>query len=218
MKKIIVSSHERSGTHFLMNTIAHNFGYLSHPWIDLDSLPYIPHVPANMFEILKLMAEDKKTERGIVKSHFDGDFFIDSLLKKTSDKYHIFYMYRDQETTLRSCWKHFKDIKDKQKWNGGTYAETYEEYADAEPWGAMLRYQYKQHATNRIRLEQHQKGWLDRKHVICVKFEDLDNNFNNTVNALAIKLDMPLFHGSPLRPTKAGTIQEGIFQREEVLV
>jgi hypothetical protein len=30
-RKIIVASHERSGTHFLMNTLADNFGYVSEP-------------------------------------------------------------------------------------------------------------------------------------------------------------------------------------------
>ena len=42
-KKVIVISHERSGTHFLMDTIALNFGYVGDfdergaaRWIDLD--------------------------------------------------------------------------------------------------------------------------------------------------------------------------------------
>ena len=34
--KVMVVSHERSGTHFLMNTIALNFDYISAPWINLD--------------------------------------------------------------------------------------------------------------------------------------------------------------------------------------
>ena len=35
-KNCIIVSHERSGTHFLMNTLALNFGYISEPWINLD--------------------------------------------------------------------------------------------------------------------------------------------------------------------------------------
>ncbi len=35
-KKGMVVSHERSGTHFLMNTLALNFGYIAKPWINFD--------------------------------------------------------------------------------------------------------------------------------------------------------------------------------------
>src|SRR5262245_37767968 len=34
--KIMVVSHERSGTHFLMNSIAKCYGYLASPWINFD--------------------------------------------------------------------------------------------------------------------------------------------------------------------------------------
>ncbi len=35
-KKLAVVSHERSGTHFLMNTVGGNLGYLSRPWWNFD--------------------------------------------------------------------------------------------------------------------------------------------------------------------------------------
>ena len=35
-KVIVVCSHERSGTHFLMNSIAHNTHYSVEPFIDFD--------------------------------------------------------------------------------------------------------------------------------------------------------------------------------------
>ena len=33
---VLVVSHERSGTHFLMNSIARGYGYTSTPWVDMD--------------------------------------------------------------------------------------------------------------------------------------------------------------------------------------
>lgn len=217
-KKIIINSHERAGTHFLMNSIANNFGYLSHPWIDLDNLPFLPYVPSNMLMMLKMVADNEKTKNGIVKSHYNGHFFTDKVLEELSERYHIFYIHRNVEDTLKSCMKHFNDIKEKQGWNGGTQCKTYEEFVKAEPWGAMLRYQYQQYSTMIARLEDHHKSWLNREHVIYIDFKELDENFNNTINSLAIKLDMQLFHGTPIKPTKAGTIQEGVFQEKEVVV
>jgi len=31
---VMVVSHQRSGTHFMMNTVAACFGYVSNPWLD----------------------------------------------------------------------------------------------------------------------------------------------------------------------------------------
>ena len=36
VKKAMIVSHERSGTHFLMNTLDKNFPYISQPWINFD--------------------------------------------------------------------------------------------------------------------------------------------------------------------------------------
>ena len=35
--KVLVVSHERSGTHFMMNSLAANFGYVANPFMNLDS-------------------------------------------------------------------------------------------------------------------------------------------------------------------------------------
>ena len=38
-KSIIVSSHERSGTHFLMNSVAINSNYTVNPYLNFDLMP-----------------------------------------------------------------------------------------------------------------------------------------------------------------------------------
>ena len=52
-KKIIVFSHERSGTHFLMNTIGENFGYNNLQWIDIDFIP-LNMWPATIFTLISV--------------------------------------------------------------------------------------------------------------------------------------------------------------------
>ena len=42
---VLVVSHERSGTHFLMNSIARGYGYTSTPWVDMD----YDSMPINFF-------------------------------------------------------------------------------------------------------------------------------------------------------------------------
>ena len=55
-KKAAVIGHERSGTHFLMNTLAYNFGYISAPWFNFDfELGINFHAPQAILNILKQM-------------------------------------------------------------------------------------------------------------------------------------------------------------------
>lgn len=216
-KKIMVVSHERSGTHFLMNTLANNFGFQSHPWVDLDNPIWLPYVPQNIGRELLLIAQNNETEMAIVKSHHNVKFF-EGILDDISKLYHIFYIYRDREDTLRSCWKHFKDIREKQNWNGGPYCQTYEEFKRSEPYAACMRYQYQQYPTMEERYNDHVKGWLEQGNVITVKYEDLNEDFNKTVMTIKDRIGLAMFHGEPLRPTKGKTIQDGMFNEMDVAI
>lgn len=52
----LVVGHERSGNHFLMNTLARAYGYIAEPWFNLDQVPH----PINYFQpaaLLRLLLE-----------------------------------------------------------------------------------------------------------------------------------------------------------------
>jgi len=213
-KRIIVNSHERSGTHFLMNSLANNFGYQSVPWINLDNPPLPLYYPANMINILMGITEFKENERTIIKSHFNGDFF-NGLMDKIKEHYHVFYIYREAIPTMKSCHKHFNDMA-KSKMYGGPTCKTVEEFAESQPWGACLRYQYQQYDTMAERHEHHVESWIKHEPIL-VKYEELNENFDNTIKALSVRLDMPLMHGVPIRPSKANTIQDGMFNDKDAL-
>ena len=92
-KKAAVISHERSGTHFLMNTLALNFGYLAKPWWNFDfELGLNFHSFDNLYEYLKQVHD--RPVINVLKSHHHMDFFQEFIDYVTS-QFHIFYIYRD---------------------------------------------------------------------------------------------------------------------------
>ncbi len=81
---IIVVSHERSGTHFLMNSIARGYGYTSAPWIDLDynQMPINFFHPPAIAGALEKLADQRIAS--IVKSHHASTFFDGILIVSSS--------------------------------------------------------------------------------------------------------------------------------------
>lgn len=83
MKPIIVISHERSGTHFLINTIAMNFGR-THEVINL------PNGNPSSF-----IANSWTEPERIRKSHHQAWWFSANLIQETVRNYSVFYVIRD---------------------------------------------------------------------------------------------------------------------------
>ncbi len=137
-EKVAVISHERSGTHFLMNSLAANFNYNSNPWWNRDfELGINFHSPASILEHIQ-QAHDIPI-KNILKSHHQIGFFKD-IMEYFSAESKIFYIHRDPVAALRSNWKlicHFR----LQGWDEGPETETLSEFLRTPPSGNMLRYQ-----------------------------------------------------------------------------
>lgn len=192
MRKIIVVSHERSGTHFLMNTIADNFGYLSYPWIDMDmNQPVNWWSAENLLSFLMTMKDVPVAN--LIKSHHQVDFFL-PVLEPILEEFHLFYIYRDHEATLESFSKHLGSFP----WNAGPRVNSGKELAIQKPCGSMLRYQMIQYETVYDRLVEHQKGWMKRvplrliEKIIYIDFDDLANKFDKTVAQIAHRIGVPI--------------------------
>jgi len=137
VKKAMVVSHERSGTHFLMNTLADNFGYVSFPWIDLDvGKPINYYSPDNILGFLKCMKGQPILN--ILKSHHQVDFFL-PILGELLEEYHIFYIHRKVTEVMESFAKHINGIE----WDAGPRTKNGKELMFMEPSGGLLRYQKK---------------------------------------------------------------------------
>jgi hypothetical protein len=182
-KKAIVISHERSGTHFLMNTLALNFDYIAQPWINFDFQLglnfYNPKTLLNFFESI-----NQKPLTNIIKSHHPFIFFAE-LIDFLSDKFHVFYIYRDPRDVMLSYW----EIIQKLPWDEGPNANSVGEFMRSAPQGAMLRY--------------HVEGWVgfgeqpDNK-IILIRYEDLNLCFDDTVRKMSEKIGQ--MTASPKKP------------------
>lgn len=218
IRPVMVNSHERSGTHFLMNAIADNFGYISDPPIDFD-MPMNPWIPENISGMLKdLFVNNPEAIRHIVKSHYEGRFFqpvIGELLLNV----HIFYIYRYKEFELfESLRKHFNSIN----WDEGPKCSTATHLMVAEPFGGCIRYQYKQYKDMLVRHRNHISSWKKgmgehQEKIIYVKYEDLRDNFIETVKMISERIGIPIIGGIPHMPNKGRSIQNGEYKKEVVL-
>ncbi|MBT4839009.1 MAG: hypothetical protein HON94_16850 [Methylococcales bacterium] len=181
----MVISHERSGTHFLMNTIAGNYTYLSDPWLNLDF-----DLPLNFYASYGLKQYFKKFENAsilnIFKSHHTAGFFED-IIDYVAEQFHVFYIFRDPRNCLISNWRLIKSLR----WDEGPKLASASEFIRAEPSGAMMRYQKKQERNMLQRWQTHVQGWheLSEKHpnikLCLLSYEELDQNFEATIRKIS---------------------------------
>ena len=98
--RIMVVSHERSGTHFMMNALAGTGGYISDPWINLDYQTGLNfHAPRVLEEVFAKYA--LKPSLNIVKSHHQLAFF-EAVLPKVLQDFRIVYMVRHPSSLMVS--------------------------------------------------------------------------------------------------------------------
>ena len=187
---VIVVSHERSGTHFLMNALAACYGYVSQPWINFDQPPLAINFysPTAIREHLLTVAAGPRTH--LIKSHHQAGFFAGEL-SALAEHYVFFYIYRNPVDVLLSYWRYMH----RWSWFEGPKVADPLTFARAEPCGYMMRYQLRQHANLMQRWAAHVEGWLEAatavRRVRPVRFEDLDTQFEEVVHGFAWVLGHP---------------------------
>jgi len=103
MKKILVVSHERSGTHLLINLINYkNNGDFSSVGFDTQVNNFNKEkYQKNVIEDLLIRSTDNKK---ILKSHHQI-FFVENIIDFLIDRYYIIYIKREIKDTLLSYYK-----------------------------------------------------------------------------------------------------------------
>jgi hypothetical protein len=187
-KKLAVISHERSGTHFLMNTIAANFNYISKPWWNFDNgEPVNFHSPSNIEQYLR-RAHGKHVQN-IFKSHHTVGFF-EEIMDYFADQFQIFYIYRDPRDALISNWKLARTLP----WDEGPKTESAALFVRAEPSGAMMRYQKRQEKNMLTRWRTHVEGWINLAErnpgygISVLSYENLNLDFDSAVRRIGSTL------------------------------
>lgn len=190
--KLMVVSHERSGTHFLMNSLAKAFGYVSTPWVNFDN----GTIPINFYastEITQFFGRfQNRFPLNIFKSHHSLHF-LEHSLESFIDEFHIFYIYRDPRDVMISYWRFLNQLP----WNEGPKPATPKQFIRAEPQGYMMRYQWKQQPSVIHRWRSHVDSWMlglpdqFRDRVTFIRFADLQKNYESTIASLAPVLGKP---------------------------
>jgi hypothetical protein len=191
IKKILcVCSHERSGTHFLMNSISINSNYSVNPFLNFDLIPfgdmvnfYSPTSVENFInQISSITHLDQKYKlSSIIKSHHCPLTF-----KNLFDNPNIvfLYIYRRPIDVFVS----FKNFVDHWNWNEGPKKNTLFEFITSSPEGQMQRYQEKSYNNLFLRWAWHVNNWLNicssTNNVLPIYYEELKINYENTLHKI----------------------------------
>lgn len=187
---VLVASHERSGTHFLMNALAGCYGYVSTPWIDFDRQTFNINFfyPPEVSGLLMALAD--RPMANVVKSHHPIDFFNDAL-QSILDRYLVLAICRHPADVMLSYWRFLHQWP----WNEGPKTPDPLSFARAEPCGRLMRYQSRQYPSMLSRWAAHVDGWAkaaaEDERVRIVHYEDLDRNYEQTMHGFARQLGRP---------------------------
>lgn len=196
-KVIICVSHERSGTHFLMNSISCNSHYTVNPFLNFDNKPFGDVVNFfdntdinNFFNKIAFLKKNQKNFglASIVKSHHMPNNF-DKLFD--NDKFIFINIFRDPFDTLLSFWKFI------WRWDHheGPKTESLFKFLSHKPEGQMLRYQLYTYDTIFDRWANHINSWYEYSqkynNIIMINYRDLKNNFLLSLNKLLTKIEIP---------------------------
>ena len=207
---IVVCSHERSGTHFLMNSIANNSNYTTKPWVDLDDSPFFgshlnffrtSEVDQALYTLARLEIEGKQVGlNSIVKSHHSVDFFDASL---RDQRLKFIYIMRNPEDTLRSFWRFLNGFD----FNIGTRASDALKFAQSAPEGYLMRYQSKSFTNYFERWAAHVEGWhaaaaAHSENILLVKYADLKDNFSDVLSKISDFASVDQSHKTLSPPSK----------------
>jgi hypothetical protein len=187
-KNVIVASHERSGTHFLINTLTLNFDFqpqLIHNDVNSGADFYSPRQLEMYIKSIRYAGG-----RRIIKDHHHLGFF-DGLFDQLRDNFIIFYIYRNPADVICSFWRLVLNSERRE----GPLTRAADAFMRAPPCGGMLRYQWTQHATILDRWRSHVDEWttrgVDEAGACLIRYEDLNRDFEATVARIASRLGAP---------------------------
>ena len=203
---LLVSSHERSGTHFMMNSISGCTEYTANPFLNFDYIPLGSFVnffsKENINKFLFSFKDINHNEtnvscvNSIIKSHFPI-----SLLDHSKNLCKVIYIYRNPEEVFISYWKFLH----RWNWFEGPKLNTPLELIKSNPQGHSQRYQTENHKNYFARWASHiidaQDSARNSTNIILVNYSELKNNFAKTVEYICEKLNINLIN-QPIKPNK----------------
>jgi hypothetical protein len=199
--KVLVVSHERSGTHFMMNSLAANFGYVANPFMNLDSSLGVNFYSSVAFRDI-LANFQNHAVANIFKSHHDLEFYREFFAQNPMG-FKIIYILRDVYEVMVSYHRHLLTLP----WNEGAQSPNVSEFLRTAPSGAMTRYQYRHCSSMVDRWVMHVQSALAMQSVLSadnffiVDYSQLNCEFEATLKRISAYLKVPCRDPS-VRPTR----------------
>lgn len=200
MKKVIVASFQRSGTHFLINNLITNFEGFELGWVDVfNSRLRQAAAEAKTVDFRERIWDQLRTyyplpKRQCVKTHYQM-YFFEPWLEAILEMYDIIYVVRDPRDTMVACYHYYNQT-------------SYEPFVKEPVFSKFLRaelgkvetetdpYSYSLVKPRNIvdKWHKHVLSWLpyQDKGVLFVKFSDLKFNLQETLRRIEKKTSQRL--------------------------
>ena len=182
-KKILVVSHERSGTHFLINTIAQSFNY-DPQQIDIVNRQAIVRWDDRESGMQWLQGYRGRFVPNVFKSHHAYSLLA-PYLSELLGEFTIFYIQRDGRDVMTSFWTYLHKVR--PGW--GPTTATVGEFMRATSIGASTQFQAtRRRRTMLRRWVEHVEGWNANRQGLPVKYfayEALHEQHGQVIDRLA---------------------------------
>ncbi len=182
---ILVVSHRRSGTHWVIDSLRNNFPDVEYQFYNLDEISKNRqhYIPINKFA----RKISKTSGHLILKSHMTAQLtpfepgereFVKELLRSNK----VIYVYRDGRDVLVSLYYYMQGFrKDLPKFSDFIRMENdFDHYYDS---------------VNRVEYwREHVAGWISKSDldIITVSYEQLHSDYEDTIRKLSDFLSLPL--------------------------
>lgn len=193
MKKIIVASFQRSGTHFLINNLATNFARVGNGWVDIvRGRPnrWVSDVNRrNLQEKIREQLVDSYASsriRRCVKTHYQC-YYLEKHLDEILEKYDILYAIRDPRDLMVSCFHFYNNTN----FEGFIKDDNLSSFIRRDLWRARsernpFSYSYAKPRHIVDKWQKHVLSWLPYKGrgVTFVHYADLKRKHAETLKAI----------------------------------
>jgi Sulfotransferase domain len=191
MKKIIVASFQRSGTHFLINNMATNFLDVEDGWVDVihgkKNTRWVQDITRKNFrkkireQLVDVYYHDPM--RKCIKTHYQM-YFFERYMDEILEKYDILYIVRDPRDTMVACFNYYN----RTNFENFLKEPFFSKFLRAPLWevGSEMRpfsYSYVKPRDVVDKWNKHVLSWLHYKErgVVFVRFSDLKNRLEQTL-------------------------------------
>lgn len=207
-RPIFVISHERSGTHLVLNLCYRNL-YIRQHFCDLphfSNVEICPSIRESYWRELGMQCRSLKGDGGLIKSHCEAEIWEEHL-----PSYPVVFVLRDPRDTLVSFY-HYLNRDEFHRSNPGLIdlrCSSFSEFL-RRPLHPFLQcgFSIRDDAANVVdRWARHTQGWLKAHGVLVLRYESLLCGFYHAMLSVSLHTRvLPKIHMRPYRLGEGGAI------------